>query len=109
MAQPLVVKKDDDLDEEGERARVSASRLSRLVSSLRTSGCVCPCVRSCARVCAQICARRALDLGRSGPDSLALRHCSWLIVGLLGCCCRVLLAIPGHREGRRAAGGPSLP
>lgn len=46
MAQPLVVKKDDDLDEEGACARVSASSLSRPVPSLRA--CAPPVV--CARV-----------------------------------------------------------
>jgi hypothetical protein len=50
MAQPLVVKKDDDLDEEGERSRVSASRLSRFVPSLRPCGPPVVCARACVRV-----------------------------------------------------------
>jgi hypothetical protein len=54
MAQPLVVKKDDDLDEEGGYA-------ARLSAPLAL-----PPRRVRAR--AQICARRALDLARSARD-----------------------------------------
>lgn len=82
-------------------------RCARVRLRLCVCVCVCPCARVC--VCAQIRARSALDLARSGADPGVRRHCGWLIARLLGCCCRVLLTVPRHREGRRAAGGPRLP
>jgi hypothetical protein len=83
MAQPLVVKKDDDLDEEGEYAGASPSLAPPRAAYS------CELLSMFARARAQICARRALDLSRFARDRR--RVCchrpsidlltAWLLVG----------------------------